>query len=188
MLASVLAAAGFTQPEIDDYINLSKTEKYLSDMNSNFRKELDKLYGPDMEESVIRQKFSNWSMEQHRVFSELMPKLNFYNPDNRRRWGAPDEQASRELRGEVPFSAVEPGTTTLNNRTIPRNTDGSIAAQATHIIQDVDGLQVIIPTIGPSGERWTIEQAMDNYFRTKQHLGKYRSMEAAQKAVETLQR
>ena len=184
----VLAAAGFTQPEIDDYINLSKTEKYLSDMNSNFRKELDKLYGPDMEESVIRQKFSNWSMEQHRVFSELMPKLNFYNPDNRRRWGAPDEQASRELRGEVPFSAVEPGTTTLNNRTIPRNTDGSIAAQATHIIQDVDGLQVIIPTIGPNGERWTIEQAMDNYFRTKQHLGKYRSMEAAQKAVETLQR
>ncbi|MBQ3569595.1 MAG: hypothetical protein IJA20_02855 [Methanocorpusculum sp.] len=182
----ILAAAGFLPTEISDYIALAKTEKQLSDMNSDFRKELDKLYGPDMEESVIREKFANWGATQHQMFQELMPKLSFYTEGNRRRWGAPDKQASRELRGEVPMSAVEPRTTTLDDRVIPRNSDGSIAADAAIVIQDVDGLQVVIPTIGPNGGRWTREQAMANYFQNKQHLGKYRSIEAAQQALQNL--
>ena len=96
----VMRSAGFLETEIDDYLLLYKTERELSDLTTETKKEMDKLLGPNMDETAIRQRFAEWGDRQQMIFNDLRPRLNFYTPGFRRRWGAPDTASSEALRNQ----------------------------------------------------------------------------------------
>lgn len=66
-----------------------------------------------------------------------------------------------------------------------RNPDGSRSTVATIGIGEGD-LEVVIPTIGPRGERWTPEEATRAYRASGRHLGKFGSIEEANRFAQWL--
>lgn len=179
----ILLSAGFTQEEADDYISIYVADRQLSDLNSETRKTLDALFGPDMDEDAIRQVYTDWSIARNAVQENTVNGLNYFNRGYRGRFDVPDENASAALRHEVPDAPVIPGNIDLYNRPVVKNADGTISTVATMTEQDVDGLWVNFPSIGPNGERWSPEQAWQHYLLTGEHLGKFRTLEAAEKAA-----
>ena len=182
----VLLSAGFTQQEVDDYFAIAKAYKGMSDLNSETRKQLDRLFGPDMDEETIRRVYIDWSIKRQGMQEQAVRGLNFFNRNYFGRFEAPDVDAAAALRREVHNAPVEPGNIDLMHRPVVKNPDGSISTVLTMTEQDQDGLWVNFPTIGPNGERWTPEQAWRYYLATGQHLGKFRTLEAAEAAAQSL--
>ncbi len=81
----------------------------------------------------------------------------------------------------------ESGNIDLWNRPILKNKDGSISTVRSMSFE-VDGKQVLVPTVGPKGEDWTPEDAIKNYFKTGKHLGKFNTTEDADRYAEQLHR
>ena len=48
------------------------------------------------------------------------------------------------------------------------------------------GKEVVLPTIGPNGEQWTNDQAMQNYFQTGQNLGAFDTVAKAEEYAQKL--
>lgn len=78
-----------------------------------------------------------------------------------------------------PPGMVEPGNIDLNNRPRVQNGDGSISTVRSMSFEE-DGVEVLIPTVAADGSRILSDQeAIDQYHRTGQFLGKFESPEAA---------
>jgi hypothetical protein len=77
----------------------------------------------------------------------------------------------------VPVPVVK-GNIDLSKRKAVRLPSGEIATIRSLGFED-DGLEVVIPTIGPRGEDWTDDQALNHYYRTGQHLGKLQTSQEA---------
>jgi hypothetical protein len=80
---------------------------------------------------------------------------------------------------------VEIGNIDLYHRPVHRNPDGSISTVHTMGF-NLGGLETNLPTVGPNGEMLTPEQALQLYGRTGQHLGRFRSIEDAERAAQLL--
>lgn len=93
------------------------------------------------------------------------------------------------------------GNIDLYNRPQYRQPDGSISTVNSISIgtdegaipsRNGQGLEVLIPTIGRDKNgrpvQWTDQQAIDNYFKTGEHLGKFRTPEEADQYAERLHR
>ena len=180
---NILLSAGFTPAEADDYIAIYRAYNKMSQLNTDTRKRLDPLFGPNMDEDTIRRIYQEWSIQRQGIQNDTVRILNFYNPNHRLRFDTPDELASMNLRNEVPGAPVVPGNIDLYNRPVVKNADGTISTVQTMTDQDVDGMWVNYPSIGPNGERWTREQAWQYYLATGQHLGKYRTLDEAVQAA-----
>ena len=180
---NILLSAGFTPAEADDYIAIYQAYNKMSQLNTDTRKRLDPLFGPNMDEDTIRRIYQEWSIQRQGIQNDTVRILNFYNPNHRLRFDTPDELASMNLRNEVPGAPVVPGNIDLYNRPVVKNADGTISTVQTMTDQDVDGMWVNYPSIGPNGERWTREQAWQYYLATGQHLGKYRTLDEAVQAA-----
>lgn len=74
------------------------------------------------------------------------------------------------------------GNIDLNNRPIVKNEDGTYSTVKSASF-NIDGKEVLLPTIGPNGERWTNDQAVQNYFKTGKNLGIFDNVESANKAA-----
>jgi len=85
-----------------------------------------------------------------------------------------------------PAHAMNPndytGNIDLNNRPIVKNADGTYSTVKSASF-NIDGKEVLLPTIGPNGERWTNDQAVQNYFKTGKNLGIFDNVESANKAA-----
>ena len=180
---NILLSAGFTPAEADDYIAIYRAYNKMSQLNTDTRKRLDPLFGPNMDEDTIRRIYQEWSIQRQGIQNDTVRILNFYNPNHRLRFDTPDELASMNLRNEVPGAPVVPGNIDLYNRPVVKNADGTISTVQTMTDQDVDGMWINYPSIGPNGERWTREQAWQYYLATGQHLGKYRTLDEAVQAA-----
>jgi len=77
---------------------------------------------------------------------------------------------------------IEPGNVDLRNRPRVVNKDGSVSSVLSASF-NIDGVETLLPRISPKGERWTEQQAIDNYKKTGQHLGKFRTIEDANRAA-----
>lgn len=84
-----------------------------------------------------------------------------------------------------PPHTIEPGNIDLTKRPVVKNPDGSISTVRS-ISVNMDGREVLIPTVSDDGKVLTDEQAVDLYKRTGKHLGIFDSPEAATAYAQTL--
>lgn len=80
--------------------------------------------------------------------------------------------------------AVEPGNIDLLNRPVVRNADGSISTERSFSV-NIDGLEVILPTV-INGKIVSEEEAIQHYYDTGEHLGKYNTPAEAEAAAEQI--
>jgi hypothetical protein len=80
---------------------------------------------------------------------------------------------------------LEAGNINLNNRPVVKNADGTISTVRSMSI-NVDGREVLIPTVSDDGRVMTDEQAVEQFRRTGKHLGVFKSPEAATRYAEQL--
>lgn len=72
---------------------------------------------------------------------------------------------------------VHKGTIDLKNWKVRyKNPDGSISTIKSMSFSDESGLEILVPTFTPSGKKLTESQAIDQYYATGKHLGKFRNV------------
>jgi hypothetical protein len=76
----------------------------------------------------------------------------------------------------APVAAAAPdsiaGNINLNQRPIVHNPDGSFSTVRSMSFEE-NGQQVLVPTIDPQGKQMNVQESIDLYHRTGQHLGKF---------------
>jgi hypothetical protein len=87
---------------------------------------------------------------------------------------------------ENPDVQVEPGNIDIHNRPTVHNEDGSISTVRTMGMEDDSGLQVNVPTVSPDGRIMSDDEARQRYEDTGEHLGKYNTIGAAERAAQDL--
>ena len=103
------------------------------------------------------------------------------------------EEAMR--RGLVPSASKQPdipsqglqekGNIDLNNRPMVKLPDGKVATVASRGF-NIDGQEVVLPTVSDDGRILTADEAVDQYMRTGKHLGKFDTRENASAFGENL--
>lgn len=82
---------------------------------------------------------------------------------------------------------VEQGNIDLTNRPQVKNEDGTISTVRSMSFNDEDsGKEILIPTVSESGEILSDDAAIDIYYKTGRHLGKFDTPEQATKYAEKL--
>ncbi len=72
------------------------------------------------------------------------------------------------------------GNIDLTKRPIVKNKDGSISTvRSMSFFEPESGLEVLVPTVSDEGKIMSDEDAKSYYYKTKKHLGKFRSPEDA---------
>lgn len=105
------------------------------------------------------------------------------------------DQSPRSALAEIKAATVEPqltvtgmiikGNINLSARPVVHNADGSISTVKSASF-NIDGQEVLLPTISPDGKNLTNKEAIDLYMATGQHLGKFKTPEAATKYAKLL--
>lgn len=78
-----------------------------------------------------------------------------------------------------PKGIVEIGNIDILGRPTTKNKDGSVSTVRSLSFQDESGLEIIVPTVMPDGRIVSDDEAIEHYYKTGQHLGKFRTPEAA---------
>lgn len=81
--------------------------------------------------------------------------------------------------------AIEPGNIDTASRVRLQNADGTVSTLQS-ISVNIDGREVLIPTISPNGERLTEDEAIELYRSTGQHLGIFRTPQEATRYARSL--
>jgi len=68
---------------------------------------------------------------------------------------------------------VEVGNIDLSKRPVVRNADGSVSTVRPILFKDDDGEEIVIPTISDDGKQMTDQEAISQYKKTGNNLGKF---------------
>lgn len=86
-----------------------------------------------------------------------------------------------------PKNLIEPGNLDLLNRPQVSNEDGSVSTVLSMSFYDPDSeAEVLIPRVSLAGTILSEDEAVDNYYSSGQHLGKFKTPEAASKYAQEL--
>jgi GNAT superfamily N-acetyltransferase len=102
-------------------------------------------------------------------------------PDELRKYAGqlvPDDDLPEVYKPPVIPRRLVPGNINLQNRPHVDNGDGTFSSVLSKSFE-IDGREVLIPTISDDGKHMTDEQALDQYRRTGRHLGQFNTPDAA---------
>lgn len=86
----------------------------------------------------------------------------------------------------IPVPAQK-GTIDLSKwRVRHRNSDGSISTIRSISFSDDEGYEILIPTFTPNGRSLSKNEAINQYYATGRHLGKFRTIQDANRYAEWL--
>jgi hypothetical protein len=85
-----------------------------------------------------------------------------------------------------PKGIVEKGNINILARPQVKLPDGSIATVRSLSFSDDTGNEILIPTVSPDGKIMSEREAIDYYYKTGQHLGKFKTPDAASSYAEKL--
>jgi len=83
------------------------------------------------------------------------------------------------------FGVAEPGNIDLTNQTVRHNEDGSVSTIKSTSV-NIDGQEVLLDTVDQNGTQLTTQEAIRQYETTGKHLGKFDSVESANKYAQSL--
>jgi hypothetical protein len=81
--------------------------------------------------------------------------------------------------------AIEPGNVDLAHRPHVKNADGSISTVRS-VGVNLDGVEVLLPTVSEDGKILTPQQAVEVYRQTGKHLGKYKTVDDSNRAAQAI--
>lgn len=94
-------------------------------------------------------------------------------------------QARQEFFSAYPEGMLERGNIDLHSRPIVKNEDGSISTVRS-MSTNIDGREVLVPTVSDDGRIMSDDEAIDNFMRTGKHLGMFSNPDAATSYAESL--
>lgn len=99
--------------------------------------------------------------------------------------GSNAEQAKKAFYSAYPRGLLEKGNIDIHNRPVVKNSDGSISTVRS-MSTNIDGREVLIPTVSDDGRIMSDDEAIDNFMRTGKHLGMFDSPDDATAYAESL--
>ncbi len=95
------------------------------------------------------------------------------------------EQAKQAFYSAYPRGLLEKGNIDIHNRPVVKNSDGSISTVLS-MSTNIDGREVLIPTVSDDGRIMSDDEAIDNFMRTGKHLGMFDNPDDATAYAESL--
>lgn len=95
------------------------------------------------------------------------------------------EAAKQQFYSSYPLGVIEKGNIDIHSRPIVRNEDGSISTVRS-MSTNIDGREVLIPTVSDDGRIMSDDEAIDNFMRTGKHLGMFDTPDNATAYAESL--
>ncbi|HCN9209946.1 TPA: DNA transfer protein [Escherichia coli] len=95
------------------------------------------------------------------------------------------EQAKQAFYSAYPRGLLEKGNIDIHNRPVVKNYDGSISTVRS-MSTNIDGREVLIPTVSDDGRIMSDDEAIDSFMRTGKHLGMFDNPDDATAYAESL--
>ena len=95
------------------------------------------------------------------------------------------KQAKQAFYSAYPRALIEKGNIDIHNRPVVKNQDGSIS-MVRSMSTNIDGREVLIPTVSDDGRIMSEDEAIDNFMRTGRHLGMFDNPDDATAYAESL--
>jgi hypothetical protein len=98
----------------------------------------------------------------------------------------PDKSGSLFQQGDTAEGLLVPGNINIHQRPVVRNRDGSVSTVRSASFEDENGRNVLIPTVIEGRGVVPIDQAIEYYKQTGQHLGMFDTPDNADTYAQSL--
>ena len=139
-----------------------------------------------MDANEAKQKIANKRANIQQQMASENPINGQLGDGSLKQMGMPSTQdITNEFKQEPVGNFAEKGNIDLFNRPVTQNEDGTISTVRSMSFNDGNH-EVLIPTVADDGAILSEEDAINNYFQTGKHLGKFNSVEDANQYAENL--